>query len=225
MSSNPFERDGLVPGIALTLIIEREGTVQSLATRIEEVAADRITILSPMRRLRLRPNPSGTWVRAEFRVGRRTLSFETKVTGHDDRGDCEFLAMPARLDNAERRDAFRLSVALRPTALLRILPADESGEEKVEPVNATVVDLSAGGMCLVTKHAGPMDGALRVRFTIGEFGEIQADARVVSIEEPAAGYANTQVHCQFVGLGSKDRDRIVRFLYKQQLAMRQSGRL
>lgn len=225
VASNPFARDGLVPGIPLTLLIEREGTVQSFATRIEEVLGDRITILSPMRRLRLQPNKSGTVVRAEFRNGRRTLSFVTSVTGHNARGDCEFLAFPKRLEDRERRRAFRLSVQLTPTSVFRVIPPEDDEPERLEPVEATIVDLSAGGFCLMTRRRGSMAGVLRTRFTIGEFGEVQTDARIVTVDEPAAGYANRQMHCEFIGMTPKDRDRIARFLAKQQLAMRQSGRL
>jgi c-di-GMP-binding flagellar brake protein YcgR len=225
MPLNHFAADGLSPGIPITLLVEREGAVQALASRIEEISDGRITILSPMRRLRLRPNASGTQVRVEFRNGRRTLSFSTVVTGHDAQGACEFLAMPAQLENRERRREFRLKVTLQPASLACVIPGDGETEETIEPVSASIVDLSAGGMCLVTKSRRSLDGLLRARFTIGDQGEIRTDARVVSTEEPPEGYANRQVHCEFVGIVQRDRDRIARFLVKEQLALRQSGRL
>ncbi len=225
MKSNRFVREGLVAGIPITLLVERDGAVQALASRIEEIAGGRIMVLSPMRRLRLRPNATGTEVRVEFRNGRRTVSFRSTVTGHDDEGACEFLAMPARLEDRERRREFRLDVTLQPASLVCVKPGEDGAEEKVEPVSASIVDLSAGGMCLVTKGGRSLDGVLRALFTIGDQGDIQTDARVVATEEPSEGYTNRQVHCEFVGLAPRDRDRIARYLVKQQLAMRHSGRL
>lgn len=223
MLATPFARDGLRAGIAVHLLIERGGQVLSLPTRIEQVETDAITILSPMRGRQLRPNGVGTRVRVEFQDGRRLISFVTTVV--DSSGDTEILAMPAHLENTEKRESFRLAVSLRPDRMCRAYPATHDAEAREETVSGTVIDMSEGGVCFVSKGRGSWASAVHLVFTLDQGWKVDVMARVVSVEEPATGQLNARVHCQFTNPARRDREEIARFLIRRQIAMRQAGQL
>jgi c-di-GMP-binding flagellar brake protein YcgR len=223
---NPFVAHGLVPGVTLRLEVSVRDHVESYVTRVEAVDAERISVLVPMARLQLRPLSAGTVVHATYDYRKKRWSFISEVIGHSVDSTLEYLQSPITIESRERRTSFRLETALRPRSLYRLVVDMEtvSGDDAAE-IEATVVDLSEGGICLSSRSAFRSGERLGIQLELPRLGRIHARMRVISIDEPRASQLNRRVHCIFTEIGLSDRDRVARYLMHRQLEMRRRGQL
>jgi c-di-GMP-binding flagellar brake protein YcgR len=223
---NPFEAQGLVPGVTLRLEVFVGQDVEELSTRLETVQADRLGVLVPIMRRRPRPLPTGSMARVSYVRNRLRHGFLTEVMGHSDDGELDFLVPPSTIESSDRRSAFRLVCSLKPKSLYRlVIDPDNPPAEGEELPEATVIDLSEGGVGLITRNRVSAGERLGIQVELPEAGELKARLRVVGINEPTQGGRLRRVHCTFLELSRYDRDLVARFLMKRQLEMRRKGQL
>ncbi len=222
---NPFESQGLAPG--LTLRVEfRVGELQeSLVTQVQDVDESGISVLVPMQRLRKRPLPLGQTIRASYFHQRMEFRFGCEVTGHSPDGEVDYLTFPRSIRSSERRDAFRLQTALKPSSLFRLVIDPATANDVPNDLDGMVVDLSQGGMCISTRALVLAGERLGVQVELPQLGLVTARLRVQSVEQPARGHRNMKLHCMFTDLGRADRELIAKFLMRRQLEMRRRGQL
>ncbi len=223
---NPYRAQGLLPGLPLRIQVQTGDGVETLATRVEDVNDERLVVLVPMQRLRQRPLPPSAVVRCEYFFRGRRWRFATEVRGTSADGQHQLLAIPAGIEDSDRRSYFRLSTALQPISVYRLVLDRESLEADPETSLAcTVVDLSEGGVCLSSKTRATVGDWLGIHLDLPLCGEIKARMRVVAVDPPPPGNRNYRIHCVFSDISRADRDRIARFLMRRQLEMRRRGQL
>lgn len=224
--NNRFMAQGLVPGIRLRMEVSVGGGVESHATSVEDVTAEGITILTPMKHLRARPFPSGTVVHAAYVHDRMRWRFLTQFNGVSPAGDLSYLRAPATIESSEQRGHFRLQTAVKPIAIYRlVIDAQRAAGDASHEIEGTIVDLSEGGICFTTRQAAHAGERIGLQTNLPESGQIHARLRVTGVEEPVSGNRNRRVHCQFTEISQADRDRIARYLMRRQLEMRRRGLL
>lgn len=220
---NPFMAQGLMPGITLRLDVSSGEEGESHVTRVEDVDAERIAILVPMRGLRPRPFAAGTLVHAQYMHAAKRWRFVTEVEGHSPDGMVEYLRSPAVIDSTERRRNFRLPAAIRPESIYRLVVDAETDEPEL--IEGTIVDLSEGGCCLSTRSFAMAGERFGMTAVLPEAGPIQARMRVTFVDEPAPGNRNRRLHLEFTDISRAHRDVIARYLMRRQLEMRRRGQL
>lgn len=224
---NPYMSQGLVPGMTLRLTLSRREDAETLATQIEDVTDERMEVLVPMRRLRQHPLDPGTHVYATYTYQRKSWHFDSEVTGASDDGMLQYLRLPSGIESMERRGRFRLETSIKPSALYRlVIDKDDMPEEDERPdINATVVDLSEGGLCLSSPSRMERGERLGIQASLGEAVEFTARMHVTDIEPAPSGRRNRRVHCQFLDISRADREKVAKFLMRRQLEMRRRGQL
>lgn len=227
--NNPFGTQGLVPGIPLRVEVQVGREVKTFATQVEAVGPQHISVLVPMHRLQRRPLPSGAILRCEYFFRGRRWRFATETIGSSPDGTAQMLAIPAGIQDSDRRGYYRLPTAITPISVYRLV-VPPSGEElpDVQPeqeLTCTIVDLSEGGLCLSSRSIATVGEWLGLHAELAQAGEVRARMRVVGVDPPRLGNRNSRIHCIFAGIGLSDRDRIARYLLRRQLEMRRRGQL
>ncbi len=223
---NPFRAQGLIPGLPLRIEVSVGNAVETLSTRVDDVNEDVLSVLVPMLRLRNRPLSTGAFVRATYVASNRRWRFVTEVEGLSDDGNIQYLALPASIDSSDRRNAFRLGTALRPETVYRVVvDPDEDDDQRKHKLDATVVDLSEGGVCLSSRQDAIVGEWIGMVVNLPAIGDVTVRMKVTGTEPPRSGQRNHRLHCQFAEITRGDRDKIARFLMRRQIEMRQKGQL
>ncbi|MBA4181005.1 MAG: hypothetical protein C0506_10495 [Anaerolinea sp.] len=224
---NPFMAQGLIPGVVLRLDVTVHGQRESHVTAVEDVTEDGIAVLTPMKQLRARPFATGTLVHASYINGRRQWKFVTEFSGTSPDGAVSHLRLPAVVESSERRSAYRLETAVRPLAIYRLVinSHETARAEGADSIQATIVDLSEGGLCFTSRQSFVRGERLGLQAELPNAGQIHARLRVTAVDEPERGNVNRRMHCQFTDISLTDRDRIARYLMRRQLEMRRRGQL
>jgi c-di-GMP-binding flagellar brake protein YcgR len=222
---NPFMAQGLIPGTTMRIEVSSRDEVETFATRIEEVDAEKIAILVPMKGLRPRPLAAGTLVRSVYIFRQKRWRFVTEVIGHSPDGAWEYLRLPAFIDCHERRRNYRLQVAIKPSRIYRLVVPAEGEPPTEQEFDGTIVDLSESGCCIAAKVFAMVGERLGIEATLPEAGDIAVRARIVGVREPERGYRMRRLHCEFLEMPRAQRDLIARYLMRRQLEMRRRGQL
>lgn len=223
---NPFEGQGLVPGLTLHLEFTVGEHSEALVTQVQEVNEGSVTVLVPMQRLRKRPLPDGQPIGASYVHQRLQFHFVSSVREHSDDGELEVLAAPRFIQSSERRRAFRLETALRPASFFRIVVNGENTfDDDQDALEGTLVDISEGGACVSSRIATTIGERFGLQVDLPAIGRITARLRVAGIEEPLDGRRNRRIHCAFIELGRADREGIAKYLMRRQLEMRRRGQI
>ena len=215
---------GIMPGLALRLEALIGDRVESYATSVEEVGREHITVLMPMRGRVPRAFAAGTVLSAEYRHQGRDWVFNCTSRGATPDQHGLMLSLPKFVEHSERRNAFRLPLAIKPKSIYRVVVDPES--DAPEQLTATIVDLSEGGICMSTRDPLTVGEWLGLDFELAPREPLLARMRVVAIDDPLKGSGSVRkVHCAFADIRLADRDRIARFLIKKQLELRRNGQL
>lgn len=130
--------------------------------------------------------------------------------------------------DAERRQSYRVITRIVPRYAARV---DEALSEPV-PLDAVILDISGGGALIQSRQLVPVSARLRLRFAVDddpiEF-DVQAIASQVRATPIMAGRVvyipHYRIHCSFTDVSRRDTERIVRYVYRQQLLLRRRGAL
>jgi len=123
--------------------------------------------------------------------------------------------------DVERRQFFRVITRIFPRYAARV---DEQLVE-LKAFDAVILDLSGGGLLLQSRQWVPVFSRLRLMFSLAddplEF-DIQVTPRALGQGALMQQYS---IHCAFTDMRRSDVDRIVRYVYRQQLMLRRRGLL
>jgi c-di-GMP-binding flagellar brake protein YcgR len=204
--------------------IELGGPEEAYPTRIEEVRGDYLVVGTPMLRREYVQLDPGQKVLLSVVRRNNPYFFETTISGTEwlDGQQVTLLRRPA--DNA--------GITLREHVRVPVTISDgqfwwEMSDRKFGPtVTGQLVDISAGGMQVVTKTGLPTDTRVLCRFTLSrQAGHLMVDARVLRDYERTSdvGVTSHRAHCQFMDLPDKDRDRLIKFIFARERELRQKG--
>lgn len=223
---NPFMAQGLVRGTRLRMDVAVPGGVESHTAPVEDVSSDGITILTPMKNLRLRAFAKGTHLHAAYVQERRGWRFVSEFTGASALSERSHLSAPSSIESTKRRASFRLTTAVKPIVLYRVvLDPERVADEESQTLEGAIVDLSEGGICFTSRDLARAGERLGLRTELPGAGEIYARLRVTGVDDPANGNRNRRIHCQFTDISQGDRDRIARYLVRRQIEIRRRGLL
>ena len=231
---------GIRAGSACTLGIEdREaGEVQTYSSRIEELEEDRLVVDWPTRKGEQVEVATGDPVHVTVPLpSGATLFLDTEVVRRMPYTASNPLALLVvrvlAVGRQQRRGHFRLSIAMQPADCAVWESASDAGDDQDgtwRPVNATITDISGGGVGLDCVQEVP-DGArlhLRFPYPMGH-GEFVGDVRVKKVIPLTSG----EHHHYIVGTAFEDltdevrRERLTRAIHRAQLEQRrraQAGR-
>lgn len=219
---NPYVAQGLLAGTTLEIAVSTAGGEDVLVTRVENIDAERIEVLVPMRRLQLSPLPPTALLRASYTHARLRHSFATQVVGMSGDGATQYLQAPAAIESTQQRALFRLDTAIRPASLYRLVI--QPGEEDAI-LDGVIVDLGEDGLCLSTDSAVHVGERLGVQAALGDEGVFQARLKATNVTPPSDGLRNYRVQCQFTTIAQADADRIARHVMRRQLELRRRHQL
>jgi hypothetical protein len=223
---NPYMAQGLVPGATLRLATSRREGAEFLVTRLEHVSDSALEVLVPMRKLQKSPLTIGATVHGAYIYQKKNWSFDSDVIGTSADGSVQYLRLPARIDCSERRGAFRLQTAIKPSSLYRlVIEKDAMPDDDDANVPGTVIDLSEGGLCLSSSARIARGERLGIQASLDDGVEFTARMQVTGVDDPAQGQRNRRIHCQFTDISRGDKDRVAKFLIRRQLEMRRRGQI
>lgn len=149
----------------------------------------------------------------------RLYTFTTEVlqTGLPDDG--LLVDRPHIVQQSERRQFFRLSLTIRPRYAAVI---DPQGNERTR-LEALMLDISGGGTQLRTKQTVQAGDRVRVVFPLGT-DEVEADLYILSAHalEDDRNWAY-RVNGRFLELPKQMQERIIRFIFRQQVDFMKRG--
>ena len=210
------------PGLAITL--EVGGPDESYPTSVEEVRGEYLVVGTPMKLREYIELPNGQKVMLAVLRRNNPYFFETSVVGMEWNEGQQMTLLRRPADNA--------GVALRQQVRVNVIIPDgqfwsEGPNGKFGPVTkGQLVDLSAGGMQVVTKEGLPVGQQVLARFTLSrEFGHLMVDAKVLRDNERVSdvGVKSHRAHLQFLDLLDRERDTLIKFVFSRERELRQKG--
>jgi c-di-GMP-binding flagellar brake protein YcgR len=210
------------PGLAAN--IEVSGPDEAYPTRIEEVRGDLLLLAPPMRQREYVELGQGTKILLSVIRRNNPYFFDTQIVGTTWVDGQQLLQVRRPQDNAgiALREHVRVPVTIGDGQFWWEMPSGKFG-----PTTAgSLVDISAGGMQVVTKAGLPAGTKVLARFTLSrQAGHLMIDAKVLRDYERVSdvGVTSHRAHCQFVDLSEKDRDRLIKFVFQRERELRQKG--
>ncbi len=134
--------------------------------------------------------------------------------------DAVLLAPPSEAQQADQRRFYRLITSIRPRRVRRVT---KHGEE-LQLLTAMITDLSGGGVQLRLQQWIPVGAHLRLEFPLGgDPLDVEVDCLAVGVLRPDSRRAFYRVNARYVDIARDTQERIIRFIFRQQLALRQRG--
>ncbi len=181
-------------------------------SRIEMVRDDEIWIAAPQEKGVLVPVAIGEELDVYVVGENEVFRFRSSVKNRTKKGSIAYvvLPMPPAVTREQRRDYVRFTVAL-PVLF-------KKGEKTLEGVTKNI---SGGGMLIhLAKGKDAFDSREEVVFClIMNGGDIMGKAEVVRQDAPDV-YA-----FRFTSISDKDREEIIKYIFKQQVELRKRGLL
>ena len=134
--------------------------------------------------------------------------------------DTIVLNPPDEAVNVERRGFYRLFTRVEPRYAARV---DHKMAELQALTSVVVMDISGGGLQMQTREWIPTGSRLRLIFAL-EDDPLEFDLLMValSVQRPDR-MQSYRVHCGFLDVATADVERVVRHVFRQQVAMRRKG--
>ena len=189
------------------------------SSRIERVRERELYVLSPMARLEVISVPLGTPVRLGVRLDTRYFGANVTVLEHVFHPEFLLgLTHPDVLQRRNQRAFYRLPAIIQPRSAAVV--NDDGARE--QPLRATIVNVSGGEVELVAPEPARSGQLVTILFNI-EGVPLRSLAQVVAVQAPGEGRFNHRVHCQFLNLDWQVRERIIRYIFRQQLELLRRG--
>jgi len=130
------------------------------------------------------------------------------------------LAPPEAAETVERRGFYRLFTRVEPRYAARI---DHNMNELQVLKSVVVMDISGGGLQLQAREWIPTGSRLRLIFALDD-DPLEFDLTMIalSVQRPDR-MQSYRVHCGFLEVATADVERVVRHVFRQQVAMRRKG--
>ncbi len=210
----------LAPGLPVRLqprMLRADG--RTFASVIEDVADGLVYVVAPMAQLRVVTFPLGTAVRVSLRRDAEFYAFDTVVMEQVFHPQTLLgLALPPLVDRSDQRGFYRLDLTL-PADRAAVVQSDGA---HTAPLRATLVNVSGGGVELVTPEPVRAGQLIALHFTLAAH-PYSTLVQAVRVEEPPRGRFNYRAHCQFLNLDRKTREAIIRFVFREQLVRLRRG--
>lgn len=209
-----------VPGMRMLLQTIASRTASNHIGTVQDISGDTVSVAIPEKALRdFWRIPGQAAVGYLNHAGKRYV-FDTVVLDAADT-PCPLVVLqsPSAVFLFDERAYFRLRKVIEPAAACLIDPQGH-GER---PVALTVLDLSGGGLQLAAPEPLPMGSVLQIDLPLAPEGVVRVRADVVSVQAPDAPGAPYRLHARFRDLREADEQKIIRFIFQEQVRLRQKG--
>ncbi|HEY8490593.1 MAG TPA: PilZ domain-containing protein [Dehalococcoidia bacterium] len=210
----------LVPGLRVLLQTVEGDALREHAAAVLAVEDGAFLVPAPAKGGRPWRSP-GRHVAVHASQDGRDYVFDTEVLGLADGAPPRLrLAVPARVFPFERREYYRLPKVLRPAAA-GVLDAAGNTARVLDPV---VVDIGGGGLRFLEDRPVPAGSTVWLELPLtGPADAVHVQAEVVAARGPEPHEPRHSMSARFVGLSPADRQRILRFVFQQQVELRRSA--
>lgn len=195
------------------ILVALEGSEDLYASSVEDITSEEVFISVPYRRQIPLMLSRGDRVKVQFSGDNECFSFVTAVTGRREEGILLYsIAFPDEIRRIQRRRDVRLAVLLD----VAYAPAP-IGDEAAVFKEAKALDLSAGGIRLVTEHEYPPGASLLVKFRLpmrNDFFETVSKAEVMRTEAVVLDKKKLyHLGLKFVDLPQSHKDKIFSYIF------------
>lgn len=225
--SRSNEVDGLKVTQTVAISVRSEGGWIQAACKVLDITDRQIAVTPPPVPDYAWKFPPGTTVQVDYQDAVARYHFSTEVIGFQtDRIETVILRRPERVDRIQRRDHVRLEIMI--PARFRL--TTEQGGALVavpgEPADTVTHDISAGGCRLQVSEPVPPGTILEIELSLRDQGVLRLLGRVVRLHEekrdeeglPPLRY----VGVEWVGVPERERDRIMAFIFQEQVRRRRA---
>ncbi len=196
------------------------------SSRIEDCGEDYLVLAMPIKKRQLVPLPPGTRVWVHYLDEAGIYRFQTVVTDHrlSEPPNLTILA-PEQVDRHQRRRYVRLDVRLPVEfGLLEGADAGDKAGDVLPLFRGWTADLSGGGMALVPEvelQPGSLM-AFELKLPDGK-PPLRGRGRVIRVKKGEGIPGLCLAGVEFCGISEQERDRIVRFIFKEERLRRKMG--
>lgn len=212
---------------------EYQGTYCS---RIEEITDDGLEIAIPSKQGHLLPLPVGTRFMAKIAQSTSLYIFKTQIkhVALMQKVPTWIIEKPETIEKIQRRGYVRMEVRLPVSVKIhvegeKILSIEgknySSKELETKEWEAHTKDISGSGAKLITKLHIPEETIVALTFQLPEIGPFYTLAKVKRSHLINSELGIYWVGIHFIGLTERERDKIVRFIFKKQVELRKRSLL
>lgn len=212
----------LRPGQRVSVLPDAGALSQGFVSVIRHVSPETVRLDMPRRGEQAIAVSSGDDVMLMLELHGRLYTFMSSVQAVETAPvEVMYIDRPSAVEQSERREFFRLALTIRPR-YAAVLTADDEERERLD---AAIRDISGGGVQLTTKQYVAPGDRVRLMFDLGH-DPVEADVRAITTNElvesrrPGRTY---RVNAQFERLPRAVQDRIVRFIFRQQVQFMRKG--
>jgi len=206
----------LLIGLVMELVVSEGEYVGRYKTRIEDVGDRILSLGAPFERGVVVSLREGTKVKLTYWDKTAAYSFEGKVLRRIAVPLPMFIVeLPNSVTKVQRRSFVRVP-ALYPVTFHSVTKEGLSDLHQ-----ATMIDLSGGGMCFLTEDRVESKALLYTHLTLPN-GDLQTPVRVCWVNK-VADSKRYMVAIEFQDLLERERDRIIICVFEIQRAMRKKG--
>jgi hypothetical protein len=204
------------PGMQV-FVTPPDGSTGAYGAIVRSVTADAITLTGARRGSQFLSVEPGQSLALQIHYGGRPYRATATVERVEGAPSAGFtIEPPTSAEYAQRREFFRVDTRITPDHAAYL--DEDDGPMHLE--ETTILDISGGGMRLRTVSPVPAGAVLQLSFPLGDDAvEIRAEALSVLAPQPPRRFFH--VHCRFVDAPRQMTERIVRFVFRQQVAENQ----
>lgn len=204
----------------LEIMLSKKNDAQPYTSRIEEFIHDHMIIAMPMEKgypvFHGRGNVFYGKVFDESGVYSFKSTFIDKKMSHL---PIWIVTMPVDIKRNQQRSFVRFDIAL---PVVIEYPLDDEQDDLVS-LNLTTKDLSGGGLQVICNQKINLGKKIQLILDFPDYGVFQVDGEVVRINQPQAERQLFWIGIKFSGISEGIRDKISRFIFRQQLEQRRKG--
>jgi c-di-GMP-binding flagellar brake protein YcgR len=186
---------------------------------IRHVSPVSVRIDCPQRAGEMLPVNAGDDLMVMVDLQGRLYTFTARVQKVDLSDDAVVMDRPRIVQHSERRQFYRLSTNIRPR-YAAVIDKDNNEKDRVEVV---ILDISGGGIGMRSKDPVEIGDRLRIVFTLGD-DQLEADTVVLAASALEAAMPwMYRINARFMTLSRQVQERIIRFVFRQQIEFLKRG--
>ncbi|WP_281241473.1 flagellar brake protein [Sporomusa acidovorans] len=201
------------------IVPERGGLAQQYHSRVEDITIDHMVIAMPMSKAF-----PVLLQRGEVFFGRTVINglayeFTSSLLAKQMNPlPVWVIALPYNIKKIQQRAFVRIDAVL-PVQFKEII----NDEVLDETVSAFTKDISGGGVQMVTERRWPIGTRMLVTIDYPDIGPLTIKSEVVRVHQPQSELTVFWIGIRFAEINEKDRNTIIRFIFKKQLEQRRKG--
>ncbi len=210
----------LRPGLMLNVMPGHSMLSASYQAVIRLVSDDGIRVDRPRQgasRLELRPGDDVTLI---LQLHGRMYTCTSRVLEVQDvPAESLLLEHPTEVKHNERRQFYRLLTSITPRYAAR---TNKDGDELDRLDDVRIVDISGGGVQMRVKQWVPVGSRMRLIFALEQDPlEIDVNVLALAVQRPDVRRSYYRLNSKFIEMERDIQERIIRFIFRQQMLIRQ----